>query len=103
MRMRRLSLRWVPVWMERLLGLWRLWRLLLVLGSLPHLLDQILKRRVQRRELMGRVKQDPAHLSYGAGPVACRASPLGQHAAILHASSFVSSLAADRRPGSSSK
>jgi hypothetical protein len=68
MRVRRLSLRWMPVWMERLLRLWRLRRLLLVLGLLPHLLDQILKRR----ELMGRVKQDPAHLSYGAGPVASR-------------------------------
>jgi hypothetical protein len=59
MRMRRLSLRWMPVWMERLLGLWRLRRLLLVLGLLPHLLGQILKRRVQRRELRGRVKQEP--------------------------------------------
>jgi hypothetical protein len=26
--------------LERLLGLWRLWRLLLVLGSLPRLLEQ---------------------------------------------------------------
>jgi hypothetical protein len=64
MRVRRLSLRWLPLWLERLLGLWRLRRLLLVLGFLSHLLDQILKRRAQRRESRGRVLLDPAQLSY---------------------------------------
>jgi hypothetical protein len=58
MRLRRLSLRWLPLWLERLLGLWRLRRLLLVLGFLSHLLDQILKRRAQRRESRGRVLLD---------------------------------------------
>jgi hypothetical protein len=33
--MPRLSLRWLPVWLETLRGLWRLRRLLPVLGSLP--------------------------------------------------------------------
>jgi hypothetical protein len=73
MRLRRLSLRWLPLWLERLLGLWRLRRLLLVLGLLPHLLDQILKRRAQRRLSRGRVLLDPAHLSYcnGVGGKVC--------------------------------
>jgi len=39
-RMRRLPVRWLPVWLERLLGLWRLRRLLLVL--VPALLSLVL-------------------------------------------------------------
>jgi hypothetical protein len=39
MRMPRLSLWWLPVWLERLLGLWRLRRLLPILGTLPLVLD----------------------------------------------------------------
>jgi hypothetical protein len=35
-----LSLWWLPVWMERLLGLWRLRRLLPVLGPLPLVLGR---------------------------------------------------------------
>jgi hypothetical protein len=38
--MPRLPMRRMPVRLERLLGLRRLWRLLLVLGFLPRLLDQ---------------------------------------------------------------
>ena len=38
--MRRLQVRRLQVWLERLLGLWRLRRLLLVLGILPRLLDR---------------------------------------------------------------
>jgi len=34
-----LPLRWLPLRLARLLGLWRLRRLLLVLGFLPRLLD----------------------------------------------------------------
>jgi hypothetical protein len=40
--MRRLPVRSLRVWLERLLGLWRLWRLLQVLGLLlPLVLTQI--------------------------------------------------------------
>ena len=39
--MPRLPVRWLPVRLERLLGLWRLRRLLLVLGLLSLVLDQI--------------------------------------------------------------
>jgi hypothetical protein len=39
--MRRLPVWWLPVRLERLLGLWRLrWRLLRVLGRLPLVLTQ---------------------------------------------------------------
>ena len=38
--MPRLPVRRLPVWMERLLGLWRLRRLLRVLGLLPLVLDR---------------------------------------------------------------
>ena len=40
MPLRRLPVWWLPVRLEWLLGLWRLRRLLLVLGLLPHLLEQ---------------------------------------------------------------
>jgi hypothetical protein len=39
-RMPRLPVRWLSVRLERLLGLWRLRRLLLVLELLPRLLTQ---------------------------------------------------------------
>jgi hypothetical protein len=46
--MPRLSLRWLPVWLETLLGLWRLRRLLPVLGSLPLVL-RLADRQFGRR------------------------------------------------------
>ena len=45
MRMRRLPVRPLRVRLERLVGLWRLRRLLLVLGLLPLLLEQNPQRR----------------------------------------------------------
>jgi hypothetical protein len=44
-RLRRLQMRRLQMRLERLLGLRRLWKLLLVLGLLPGLLDQNVYRR----------------------------------------------------------
>jgi hypothetical protein len=56
-----LPLRRLPMWLERLLGLWRLWRLLplvvRVQGSLPLVLEQ----NRYRLKSKGRVLLDPAH------------------------------------------
>jgi hypothetical protein len=61
--MSRLPLR-LPMRLERLLGLWRLRRLLRVLGLLSLVLDQKTLVNVGRRGSQGRVLLDPAFLSY---------------------------------------
>ena len=58
--MPRLPVRWLPVRLERLLGLWRLRRLLLVLGLLSLVLDQITLSRCSPTRSQGRVLRDPA-------------------------------------------
>ena len=59
--MRRLPVRWLPVRLEKLLGLWRLRRLLLVLGLLPRVLTQ---NRWLTWVTGPGLARDPAHLSY---------------------------------------
>jgi hypothetical protein len=61
--MSRLPLR-LPMRLERLLGLWRLRRLLRVLGLLSLVLDQKTLVNVGQRGSQGRVLLDPAFLSY---------------------------------------
>ena len=51
--MPRLPVRWLPVRLERLLGLWRLRRLLLVLGLLSLVLDQITLSRCSPTRVTG--------------------------------------------------